>query len=233
MTLVVPFKRSIHRGMHGEDILATKRALSHAGLRVWGYGFTEKAGDRWVKDIKRFQRRKGLQVDGVYGPKTHARLVKYFDARAAYLYNHYHSPQISLRSRVVSNAIFGYNHRYEIHYTQGSYRMYGVRNHIHPPSIPRYEDCSSFVTWCYYAAGAPDPNHLGFNGYGFTGTLASHGIRTSNPRPGDLGFYGGFPYRHVVMFVGNGKAVSHGGEIGPLLVSPYYRSDFSHWRSYL
>lgn len=232
MTLVVPFKRNLHHGMHGNDVLATKRALAHAGLRKWGYGFTEKAGDRWVRDIKHFQKKSGLKVDGVYGPATHKKLLKYFDKRAAYLYNHFHLARVSLRDKVVANALFGYNHGSEIHYTQGSLRMYGVRNHIHPPSIPRYEDCSSFVTWCYYAAGAPDPNHLGFNGYGFTGTLASHGVRTSTPRPGDLGFYGWFPYHHVVVYVGNGRAVSQGMEIGPQLLNPYFPG-FSHWRSYL
>src|SRR5437879_3068706 len=100
MTLVVPFKRTIHHGMHGKDILATKRGLAHAGMRPWGYGLTEKAGNRWVKDVKRFQKKSGLHVDGVYGPATHKKLLKYFDKRVAYLYNHYHAPQTSLRSKV-------------------------------------------------------------------------------------------------------------------------------------
>ena len=231
--MIVPFKRTIHRGLKGNDVLATKRALARAGLRKWGYGFTERAGDRWVRDIKRFQKTHGLKVDGVYGPVTHKALLHYFDERAAYLYNHYHLPGISLREKVVSNGIFGYNHRDLIHYTQGSERMYGVRNHIHPPSIPRWEDCSSFVTWCYYVAGAPDPNHLGYNGYGFTGTLASHGVRVSSPKPGDLGFYGWFPYHHVVMYVGSGRSVSNGNEYGPELLSASVIPGFSHWRSYL
>lgn len=234
MTLIVPFKRTIKHGMKGNDVLATKRAFSHAGLRKWGYGFTTHAGTLWVTNVKQFQKKKGLHVDGEYGPKTHAALVRYFDKYGAYLYNHYHPPvSASLRSKVVSNAIFGYNHRGSIHYTQSSLRMYGVRHHVHPPSIPYYEDCSSFATWCYYAAGAPDPNHLGYSGYGFTGTLASHGVRTSNPRPGDLCFYGYFPYHHVTIYVGSGRVVSHGSEIGPVLTSMRYRSDFSHCRSYL
>lgn len=235
MTLLIPYKRAIKHGMKGNDVLATKRALAHAGLRRWGAGFTPTAGNLWVKNIKTFQRQKGLHVDGVYGPATHRALVKYFDKFGAYLYNHYHLPvhQSNFRQGIVSNAIFGYNHRGSIHYTQSSSRMYGIRNHVHPPSIPYYEDCSSFATWCYWAAGALDPNGLHFNGQGYTGTLGAHGVRTSNPRPGDLCFYGYFPFHHVSIYIGNGRAISHGSEIGPLLVNYRYRSDYNQTRSYL
>jgi hypothetical protein len=235
MTLLVPFKRQIKYHMIGADVLATKRALAHAGLRKWGYGFTKTAGRRWVRDIRNFQQRHGLHVDGVYGPQTHAKLVKFFDRYAASLYNHYHPPKVvtSKRSQIVSTAIFGYNHRGSIHYTQSGLRMYGVRNRIRPPRVTYYEDCSSFATWCYWVAGALDPNGLGYNGYGFTGTLASHGKRVATPRPGDLVFYGWFPYRHVAIYIGGGKIISHGSEVGPVLTTPHYRSDFSHYRSYL
>jgi hypothetical protein len=234
MTLLIPYKRPIKLGTKGNDVLATKRALAHAGLRPWGFGFTKAAGKRWVRDIRVFQQKNGLHVDGVYGPKTHAKLVKYFDHYGAYLYNHYHVPVGStLRQGIVANAIFGYNHRGSIHYTQSSMRMYGVKHHVHPPGIPYYEDCSSFATWCYYAAGAPDPNHLGYSGFGFTGTLGSHGTRTLSPRPGDLCFYGFFPYHHVTIYIGGGRVISHGSEIGPLLTTMRYRSDYHETRSYL
>jgi len=218
-------------------VLATKRALAKAHYRKWGVGFTKRAGGPWRDQIIKFQKQHGLKADGVYGPATHKKMIKYFDRYGAYLYNHTKiasgGSYGSLREHIVANAIFGYNHRSFIHYTQGPSRMYGVKHHVHPPSIPYWEDCSSFVTWCYYAAGAPDPNHLGYNGYGFTGTLGSHGVRTSNPRPGDLCFYGYYPYHHVTIYIGNGRVISHGSEIGPLLTVPRYRSDFSHFRSYL
>ena len=78
-----------------------------------------------------------------------------------------------------------------------------------------------------------DPNGLGYNGYGYTGTLSQQGRQTRVPKPGDLGFYGGgWPYSHVVVSVGDGKCVSHGSEGGPYLLDFRYRSDFNHWRTY-
>jgi cell wall-associated NlpC family hydrolase len=89
---------------------------------------------------------------------------------------------------------------------------------------PEFEDCSSFVTWCYFAAGAPDPNGLGYNGFGYTGTQIAHGQEKGRPRPGDLVFYG--PSRsainHVTLYVGNGRVISHGQETGPQLLPMDY-----------
>jgi cell wall-associated NlpC family hydrolase len=110
--------------------------------------------------------------------------------------------------------------------------MWGVKNRVKPPSVPPWEDCSSYSTWTYWVAKIPDPNNLGYNGYGYTGTLASNGKMTYNPKPGDLAFYGAFPYSHVVIFIGNAKCISHGSEGGPYLLPVKYRSDFSHYRTY-
>ena len=104
-----------------------------------------------------------------------------------------------------------------------------------PPQFPTYADCSSFATWCYDAAGAPDPNGLGYNGAGYTGTLFPRGVETATAAPGDLVFYGGSEAvpAHVAIAVGDGHVVSHGSEIGPLLVPQGYRNDQIGVRSYL
>lgn len=78
---------------------------------------------------------------------------------------------------------------------------------------PIVTDCSGFVTLCYKAAGAPDPNGPTYNydGYGNTASLIANGSPTSSPKPGDLLFYnftgrpwvGGTP-SHVVLWVGDG-----------------------------
>jgi cell wall-associated NlpC family hydrolase len=115
--------------------------------------------------------------------------------------------------------------------------MYGVRHHVRPPGIPHYEDCSSFATWVYWVAGLPDPNKLGYNGQGYTGTLVRNGgsISPQLARPGDLAFYGwgfnGVP-KHVAVCVGFGRVVSHGSESGPLLLGIRYRSDLHSVRRY-
>lgn len=124
-----------------------------------------------------------------------------------------------------------------MHYTQSPLRMSIVRHKWRPPYHEViFEDCSSFVTACYWTAGYPDPNHLGYNGQGYTGTLAAHGrVVTGQPRPGDLCFYGnGSPWHHVTMVSSNVKLVySHGFEGGPRLVALRYRSDLGEIRRYV
>lgn len=110
--------------------------------------------------------------------------------------------------------------------------MWGVKNKVVPPKIPLYEDCSSFATWCYWGAKVKDPNGFNYNGLGYTGTLANNGVKTTSPKPGDLAFYGRYPYSHVVICLGESKGISHGSERGPLLLNIYYRNDLSHFRTY-
>jgi cell wall-associated NlpC family hydrolase len=114
--------------------------------------------------------------------------------------------------------------------------MQGVRERIRPPAVPRWEDCSSFATWLYWLADAPDPNGRGYDGFGYTGTLCRQGRRVSilELQPGDLVFYGrGAPWGHVAIYVGGGKVVSHGSEGGPYLLPVRYRGDVGEARSYL
>jgi cell wall-associated NlpC family hydrolase len=74
-------------------------------------------------------------------------------------------------------------------------------------------DCSGFVTLCYKEAGAPDPNGLGYSGYGYTGTLIEHGRKTSSPTGGDLHFWSN--PGHVAIDVGDGQVIGWGEAPGP------------------
>ncbi len=67
--------------------------------------------------------------------------------------------------------------------------------------LPLTIDCSAFVTICYNWAGAPDPNGLGYNGQGYTGTILSHGtqIARRNVRVGDLVVFGRGTGNHVCL----------------------------------
>lgn len=236
----VPFRRNLKLGSVGSDVFAVRRALAKAGFGPWGKWskVPRTMGPYLVRYLKSFQKSRNLKVDGVYGIATHQKLMKYFDAYGAYLMKSWKPPvrKSTKRETVVSAAMFGYHNRGSIHYTQSSWRMYGVRNHIKPPNIPRYEDCSSFATWCYWVAGASDPNGLGYNGQGYTGTQVNHGkyVTLGNASAGDLIFYGwsrGIP-THVAVYVGNGRVVSHGSEVGPLFLPATYRS-ITTIRSYL
>jgi hypothetical protein len=178
--------------------------------------------------VRRFQRDKGLEADGQIGPLTFGKLAPAVDAFGATLFEKVRVQMrepTGIRQQIVHAAYCGYKNRDRIHYTQESRRMQGVRESIHPAHFPTEEDCSSFVTWCYFAAGAPDPNGRGFDGQGYTGTMIGHGKETRNPRPGDLVFYGHShnDINHVTLFVGNGQVISHGQESGPMLYPMDYQ----------
>lgn len=233
---VVPLPRTLYYKtlmMQGDDVLACQRALASAGFRKWG-NFTRFFGKGMKKNVSEFQEKHGMKRDGIYDLAVHKKLARYYDQYGTFLMNKTNKRiNQSPRTVIVAYATFGYNNRDKIHYTQSSLRMYGVRNKVRPPKIPYYEDCSSFATWCYWGAGVSDPNGLGYNGWGYTGTLAQNGSRTSSPQPGDLAFYGRYPYGHVVIYIGNGRCIGHGSERGPVLSNVYYRSDFSHFRTYI
>jgi hypothetical protein len=96
-------------------------------------------------------------------------------------------------------------------YTEGPERMdflKSPRGHI-----PYSTDCSGFVTMVCWCAGTDDPNGLGYDGEGYTGTLLSHelhvamwaknakGITYDELIPGDLVVYGPGTGWHVGFIV--------------------------------
>jgi cell wall-associated NlpC family hydrolase len=238
MASVVPLHRSVKKGTKGEDSYAVKRALKKKGF---GKGLGLKGpvrfrfGSAAVRNLKAFQRRYKLKPDGIYGRTTHRKMVSSggFDRYGRYLMGAAPKTQAAsgVRERIVAAALFGARHRGAINYTQSSLRMYGVRNKIRIPRITPYEDCSSFATWCYWHAGATDPNGLRYSGWGYTGTQVNNGKRVSVPKPGDLVFYGSGP-SHVSIYIGNGKCVSHGSQAGPMILNYKYRP-VSSIRSYV
>lgn len=217
--------------------LAVKRALVRSGHGGRGMLINRSFGKPAMRNVHRFQHSKHIPIGDV-DLRTFKALLPYFDARGRRLLQ---SQQVQgVRDRIVLAGLYGVRHTNEIHYTMGPSRMYGVRNHVRPPRIPYFEDCSSFATWCYWLAGAPDPNNLGYNGYGYTGTQIynSHSkhVRSGFEKPGDLVFYGygfnGAP-KHVAIYIGNGKVVTHGSERDPSIRLTHYRSDFREIRSYV
>jgi hypothetical protein len=141
--------------------------------------------------------------------------------------------RVRARKRIKAAALLSVRHRGSIHYTQGWRRWDGVRLRKPPWKFPLYADCSSHSTWLHWTA-VSRPRRGGYRDYvnaaywraGFTGTQVNHGIRLSRPSlVGDLVFYGGsrgVP-GHVATYIGGGLCVSHGSEIGPILVRWNYR----------
>lgn len=237
---IVPHPRDLHFGSIGWDVLALQRALAAAHLRRWG-SFTRVYGAGTRANVRRFQQTHGLHVDGIYGVATHRRLGAYYDARGIWLLNRVHilTPAQAREKRLLAAAQILYNRRAIVHYTEGSERMWIVRNHYKLSTLGTmaqdWEDCSSTVTGIYDVAELADPNDLHFNGQGWTGSLAENGvsITVAQASIGALYLYGpGFPYKHVTMNVGADKAISMGSEPGPFILAPRYRSDLAEVRRY-
>jgi hypothetical protein len=247
----VAFCRTLKRGNAGRDVIAHKIALSRWNPTLYPWtGFTEFFGGELETTVKKFQIAKGLKADGIIGPATHEKLElaknkdgePVFDARSIELAKNFcteyeATPEKRMREAIVAAAMYWYSKRYQIPYSQ--YRPFQLGR---PPWVPSRWDCSGFVTACYYAAKAPDPNGRGYDGQGYTGTLMNRGTKAtySNIKLGDLIFYyrttspsPAFPYgspKHVAVYVGNGMVASHGRY--PM---GYYRWDYAevnHIRTY-
>ena len=105
-----------------------------------------------------------------------------------------------VRSQIVAWARWGVENRNGFTYSEGPGRMSGVHN---PGPLPCICDWSAFVTYCYSWAGAPDPNGLGYNGSGYTGTLLGHGqlIQPNEVQAGDVVVYGPGTGWHTAVVV--------------------------------
>jgi hypothetical protein len=81
---------------------------------------------------------------------------------------------------------------------------------------PRTFDCSGFVTSVYRDAGAPDPGGSNYDNSETSDTIAAHctQISASQAIPGDMVVFPE-PSGHVVIYIGNGKCISQGGDSGP------------------
>lgn len=131
------------------------------------------------------------------------------------------------RKAIVEFTLWSIANEPSIHYAQ-------VRpmDHLSPAkhkTLPWWSDCSEHATTAYHYAGAPDPNGLGYNGQGYTGTMLSNGttIPLSQAKAGDLVIYWPPSAGHHVCVLledgtangGNPALGSHGSEGGPRKIS--------------
>jgi cell wall-associated NlpC family hydrolase len=115
---------------------------------------------------------------------------------------------VTVGRRIVAAARWGIANEPRIHY--GEARPFPLTR-----LLPLTTDCSGFVTLCYYLAGAPDPNGLGYNGQGWTGTLLGHLGPTVFLLPGDIVVWGEYPGHHCALVLEAGDdplMCSHGRE---------------------
>ena len=237
-----PFPGKLHLGSTGEPVRLMKRALREAGLLPGKGKPTGFLGPFAVTALVKLGRAKRLpkpgggwrynvrvfETGGIYGPHAHVKLSPYYDAYgASRLRAIARARQVaSVQAAGVAAMNLVIANRGVIHYTQGPSRMSGVRGGCLPPTYGHWEDCSSEATWIAYVmdktarrfgGSFPDPNGLGYNGQGFTGTQTPHGVPVS-PYAGPIArtfvFYG-WPVSHVVVKISMDRAMSMGSESGP------------------
>lgn len=224
--------------MHGQELEPLQTALEKAKLYagpidgIFGVGTADackRAKYRLGYPIKAVERTGGQTLldflDGAKGLPLAYRLRRH--ARGYGI-----SREDRIRAAIVKWARQGVHDEPSIHYAQ-------IRPIPHAWRLPFTTDCSGFVTLCYQLAGARDPNGLGYNGEGYTGTLLEHGetIPLWQAKPGDLVIWGWFPGHHVAVIVDVSNPadvllVSHGREQGPELVSLLAETAGQH-RSYV
>lgn len=193
-----PCPRHFGRGDSGDDVWAVQDGLEHWSKQNRPHG---EKGTRWyaptgtirfptVNQIKHFQDLHNLPQTGVVGPRTWNLLVPFMSGRALdkakTAYKKYHP--ITVRDIIVRSALDGYANRAHIHYVQARPMIWHHRKPLHAEGLFA-EDCSSFATWCYWVANAPDPNGMNFDGFGNTDSMISHCRRVELPKLGDLSLY--------------------------------------------
>ena len=248
-----PYTGPLKLGSTGEPVKLMKRALREAGLLAYKgkpSGFfgpfavralvklgaadrlpPKNPGGAWRRGLRKFK------TGGIYGPNAHRKLAPHYDAYgASRLRAIARARQVaSVQAAGIAAMNLVINNRGSIHYTQSPRRMSGVRGQLVPPRYGSWEDCSSETTWiCYvmhraaqrFGGSFPDPNNLGYNGQGYTGTQINHGVPV-NPFAGPVArtmvFYG-YPIGHVGQKVSMNRIMSMGSEAGPLNVLVGYRT---------
>lgn len=236
MSVAIPFTRGLTKGSKGADVLAVERALEK--LKYLPKGTPDNVyGPGTSKAVQKFQRDKKLKpATGDYGPRTHDALVKAggFSAVGAATMRNVHRALTKHggRADMRQAAMIMFKYTVNIHYTQTSKRMQIVRTQLNTLAKLEaqcrkslYEDCSSSTTGIYYIGRMPDPNGLGYNGQGYTGTQINHGRRSATAPFGALIFYtnASGAVSHVTMSMGDGTCFSHGNEAAPQRLPNNYR----------
>lgn len=128
----------------------------------------------------------------------------------------------SIRQEMVNNCNWGVANNAQIHYPPGDLNARPMPINIPKYHLPFTTDCSGFVTLMAKWSGAPDPNGMGYDGYGYTGSLLQHlpHITKAECLPGDLVVFGPAPGDHVVVLIQAGTVadplvVSQGTEADP------------------
>ena len=67
---------TLRKGDQGDNVTALQRVLLESGESLPKYGADGDFGAETLKAVKNFQKKHGLTVDGIVGPKTWTELMK-------------------------------------------------------------------------------------------------------------------------------------------------------------
>jgi cell wall-associated NlpC family hydrolase len=233
--------RSLRAGDRGPDVQALQQGLRKA-LRDKAVNNGKGVyGSLTVRDVAAFKRAWTSESDGHFaGALVWKHLEQYLgagqrrllrQAQALEVARQHESKEQALRGAIVAEAYWALANNGLFVYRQyrpmpASLRVKEARDEV---------DCSTLVTLCYKAAGAIDPNGLGYNGQGYTGSQWGRGEAIASPQPGDVAFYGnmgnGIP-SHEALVVDGGNVISFGHT--PISKYPlhYRASDYRGSRRY-
>lgn len=224
----------LQEGAHGTAVVALQRLLVRHGRRIkvdGAFGPLTKAA------VVSYQKAEKLLADGIVGPQTWAALMGEPVPKTKPAKKLKFKTPVDVAEWLLS---IGQPHDYteeDDRKVPDEDRFEGIDYKKVPPEYPETGDCSSTVTYTYWVVGAPDPNGLGYDGTGYTGTLVQHGERVESPAGNDLVFYsdgsrGKGVATHVALYMGDGKVFSHGQAGPPEKLDMTYRSDMLEVRRY-
>ncbi len=240
----------------GSDVVAVKRAVWRGGRwpgpssafddtysKAFALG---KGGNVVDTGLAGFQRQMGLDATGQMGDSTYQALryarvpatlphggEPLFDKVAVDLLEKAAAPPAKPPVDSVRQMIADYCRRCITNEPGWHYSQARAMTHLgRTPEAGGTCDCSGHSTGAYCAAGAPDPNGRGYDGYGYTGTLINNPKASSPYKVGDLALYGPSSGNtthvttcYIAGDIGTSRWCSHGSESGPNAVALRYRSD--------
>ena len=227
----------LQKGMEGYDVQAAQRALWRALQGQSTNARNGNYGDQTVRDVGLFRDLLAVNPDDAdtkIGADLWAVLTRWMDQTAVDLAHKQPPPAPTpnasqLGAKIVDRLAWAYANRSGFLYAQIRPMPASLRD---PPT--KKTDCSGYATLGFKDAGAPNPNRSDgvYDGYGYTGTLASCSRKVSTPQAGDFAFYGSGTFSHVAVCDGAGGVYSFGSDPIKHYSSAQYRSDFAgYWRS--